>query len=326
MTPDIQEACRKLLGGDLLYLDTTILIRCIAEHYSTGNRKPLLDTLDGAKRLGYQLRTWKPYLGELVSHLRNRVQQEWANHYRHRSPEELAVLLRTARTLIRVFCERTKAEGGTLPEIVDEILGTTNEQDNAAEFLKEEFGIATEELPSLDGDDEELRCRAHEAWSKAKRRPEKIQEDRFKILVNNDVNSYVSIIRLRRTLKPDGPDYGHKIWYLSLDRMPWRIARMMSQNRESKYEVAMSFSYLMNCVATLAITGHANIPEELIPATTILEEAEAVPGEIRAVYEREVKAGDKPFLLVRKVRDLRTNSSQASRCRPSRWRPMSNWN
>ena len=31
VTPDVQQACRRLLGGDLLYLDTTILIRCIAE-------------------------------------------------------------------------------------------------------------------------------------------------------------------------------------------------------------------------------------------------------------------------------------------------------
>lgn len=303
-TPDVQEACRKLLGGDILYLDTTILIRCIAEHYSSGSRKPLLDTLEGAKQLGYQLRTWKPYIGELVAHLRNRVQQEWANHYRHRSPKELAVLLRTARTLVRVFCERAKAHGGTLPDIVNEILGKTNEQDNAIEFLREVFGIVTEELPRLDGDDEEVRSRAHEAWLTVKRRPESIQEDRFQILVDNDVNSYVSILRLRRTLRVDGPDYGHKIWYLSLDRVPWRIARILSPNRDATYEVAMSFSYLMNCVATLAIAGKANIPDELIPATTILEESELVPVAIRAIYEKEVKVSDKPFLQLRKVRDL----------------------
>jgi hypothetical protein len=86
--------------------------------------------------------------------------------------------------------------------------------------------------------------------------------------------------------------------------MSWRIARMMTKNLEPKYEVAMSFSYLMNSVATLAFTGRASIPEELIPATTILEEGELVPGEIRAVYEKELKPSDKPFLLARKVREL----------------------
>jgi hypothetical protein len=304
VTPDVQNACRKLLGGDILYLDTTILIRCIAEHYSTGSRKPLLDTLDGAKKLGYQLRTWEPYIEELMSHLRNRVQQEWENHYHYRSPEEIVRLLRTARTLVRVFCERAKVEGRILPDFVDEILGTTNEQENATEFLKEIFGIVTEALPRLDGEDEGVRKRVYYGWSKFKRRPDNIQEDRFQILVNNDVNSYVSILKLRRTLKPEGPNYGHKIWYLTLDRMPWRIAQMLSLKRNATYEVAMSFSYLMSCVATLAITGQANIPDELIPATTILEESEIVRGEIRAIYEKEFKIDDKPFMIQRRVREL----------------------
>jgi hypothetical protein len=304
VTPDVQEACRKLLGGDVLYLDTTILIRCIAEHYSVGSRKPLLDTLEGAKRLGYQLRTWEPYIGELVSHLRNRVQQEWSNHYSHLRPEELQVLLRTARTLVRVFCERAKLHGQSLPYFVNEILGKTNEKKNAAEFLNEVFGIVVESLPQLNSVDEETRIRAREAWLKYKRQPESIPDHRFQMLVDNDVNSYVSILKIRRESKPEGPDYGHKIWYLSLDRMPWRIAGILSPTRDSAYEVAMSFSYLMNYVATLAIIGNANIPDELIPATTLLEESEVVPGEIRAIYEREINLGDKPFLQIRKVRDL----------------------
>jgi len=318
-TPDVQEACRKLLGGDVLYLDTTILIRCIAEYYATGSRKPLLDTLEASRRLGYQLRTWKPYIGELVSHLRNRVEQEWSNRYRHRSPEEQTVLLRTARTLVRVFCERAKADGKMLPDIVDEILGATDEQENAVEFLKDVFNVDTDDLPNLDGDDEELRSRAHDAWMRSKRRQENIHEDHFRILVNNDVNSFVSIIRLRRELKPKGPFYGHKIWYLSLDRMPWRIARILSPQRESVYDVAMSFGYLMNCVATLAIAGKANIPEELIPATTILEESEVVPSAIRAIYEKEVNLGDKPFLRGRKMREM---THQAKSAKPFAFEPL----
>lgn len=303
-TPDVQDACRKLLAGDILYLDTTVLIRCIAEHYSTGTRKPLLDTLAGAKQVGYQLRTWRPYIGELVSHLRNRVELEWSNHYRPCRPEELSVRLRTARTLIRVFCDRAQADGRSLPEIVAEILGTSNEQENAVEFLGELFNITTQELPRLDGDDDEVRGRALEAWSRLKRRPENVPPDRFRILVENDVNSYVSILRVRRELRPQGPNYGHKVWYLSTDSMPWRIARTLAPKGDAAYEVAMSFGYLMNYAATLAVVGRANLPAELIPATTILEESERVPDEVRAIYEKEVNLSDKPFLQMRRLRDL----------------------
>src|SRR5208337_3014839 len=94
---------------------------------------------------------------------------------------------------------------------------------------------------------------------------------------------------------------------------------MMSQKRESKYEVAMTFSYPMNCVATLAMIGQANIPLALIPATTILAEAELVPSQVRAVYEKEVKPGDKPFLLVRKVRDL---THQLKSSKPKQAEPL----
>lgn len=106
---------------------------------------------------------------------------------------------------------------------------------------------------------------------------------------------------------------------MSRERMPWRIARMMSQKRESKYEVAMTFSYLMNCVGTLAMIGQANIPQEFISATTTLEEAELVPSEIRDVYEKEVKPGDKPFRLLRKVRDL---THQLTSSKPMQVEPL----
>jgi hypothetical protein len=61
----------------------------------------------------------------------------------------------------------------------------------------------------------------------------------------------------------------------------------LSPKADPTYAMAMSFSYLMNCVATLAIAGSANIPEALIAATTILGESELVPSEIRTIYERK---------------------------------------
>jgi hypothetical protein len=303
-TPDVQEACAKLLGNDVLYLDTTILIRCIAEYYSSGVRKPLMETLEGAKRVGYQIRTWAPYINELVSHLRNRVLREWSNHYQSREPGQLKTLLHAARTLVRVFCERAIEDGRQFPDYVSEIIGDADHHENAKEFLKAVFGITTEELPDFDESDHSDRCRVEEAWLQQKRRPENIQEDRFQILLKNDVDSYVSILKLRRGVKPDGPNYGHKFWYLSLDRTPWRVARVLSPEGDSIYDVAMSLSYLMNCVATLAITGKTNLPEELIPATTILEESNLVSQEIRSIYEQEVDFNEKPFLQARRLRAL----------------------
>ena len=70
------------------------------------------------------------------------------------------------------------------------------------------------------------------------------------------------------------------------------------------YEVAMSLDYLMNSVATLANIGTTVIPDDLLPATTILDETEMVSTELRAVYQAEWKMEDKKYLRERRLRDL----------------------
>ena len=106
-------------------------------------------------------------------------------------------MLRTAPTLLRVFHQRVEAEGGSLESIVEEITGKTNVLENAAEFLKEEFGIESKEFQLGDGLDEEEQT-IYGEWLNGKRRYKNMTEDRFDLLVRNDVNSYVSILNLRR--------------------------------------------------------------------------------------------------------------------------------
>ena len=155
VTPEVQQACRKLLSRDVLYLDTTILVWCIAESYSLSERRPLLEILAAARKLGFKLRTWIPYIGELVSHLEGPVLLEWHNHFQEVPKNQLEPRLRTAPTLLRVFHQWVETKGGSLEGIVEDIIGKTNVLENAAEFLKEEFGIQSQEFQLGDGLDEE---------------------------------------------------------------------------------------------------------------------------------------------------------------------------
>ena len=302
-TPEVQKACRKLLSHDVLYLDTTILVRCIAEFYSSPRQQPLVNTLAAARQLGFKLRTWLPYIEELVSHINGPVLLEWRNHFQGLSENQLEPMLRTAPTLLRVFHQRVEAEGGSLESIVEEITGKTNVLENAAEFLKEEFGIESKEFQLGDGLDEEEQT-IYGEWLNGKRRYKNMTEDRFDLLVRNDVNSYVSILNLRRQNKSEGPNYGPKIWYLTFDRMPARIARVLSPDRNAVYDITMNLSYLINCVATLANVGELTISNEILPATTILDEIEMVPSEIREIYRAESKPGDKKYQRERRLREL----------------------
>jgi hypothetical protein len=304
VTPDVQAACRKLLGGDILYLDTTVLIRCIAEYYSPADQRPLLHTLQGARKMGYRLRTWRPYIAELVSHLKGPIVLEWLNHYKSLPTDQMEDLLRTAPTLIAVFHRYVASSGGNLERIVEEIIGKTNEHENAIEFLMQLFNIETQDLPASDGDDEALRTRVWGVWLENKKKHHNMSDDRFELLVRNDVNAYVALVKLRRQNRPQGANYGYKTWYLTFDRMPWRIAKVLFPQRDALHEVAMSYSFLMNSVAALVNVGAVKLPDEILPATTVLDETEMVPSELRAAYQEVYVPNEKPFLRERKLRDL----------------------
>lgn len=304
ITPDVQKACQKILTGDVLYLDTTILIRCIGEYYSPSERRPLLKTLESARKLGYQLRTWQPYLSELVSHIKGPVLLEWVNHFRGESKDKIEEMLRTAPTLINVFYRWIEAHGGVVENIISEIIGKSNHVENASEFLMEEFGIKSFEYPPVDLKDQPEQQQILKTWFEEKIKHKTMQEEKFELLVRNDVNSYYSLLTLRRKTKSSGPNYGQKYWYLTLDRMPSRIAKILSPEKDALYEVTMSLSYLMNSVATLANIGVASIPNEVLPATAILDEAEMVSSELREVYQSEWKPSEKKYLRERRLREL----------------------
>ena len=305
VTPDVQAACKKLLSGDLLFLDTTILVRCVAESLLPADSRPILQALSCAKLAGYKLRTWTPYIDELVSHIRGPVMLEWANHYASESHDAIVKMLRTASTLINVFYLASIKEHTTFNKVAESIIGKTNYKENIAEYLLKEFDIKTDDLrPDSDsaiGNEE--RDRVLTAWRDGKYKHNNMPDERFEQLILNDVNCYLEIVRLRRSTSTSGPNHGQKIWYLTLDKMPWRIARVISPNRDAVYEVAMSLSYLVNCVATLANAGLATIPEDLIPATTILEESEMVPHDLRVIYMESWNPHEKQYIRERRLRD-----------------------
>src|SRR5262249_41305498 len=141
------------------------------------------------------------------------------------------------------------------------------------EFLHEELGVTTENLPGVDtGLEQDFWQKTCGLWLSGKSRHKNMTESRFELLVKNDVNAYVALVKLRNTLKPEGKNYGYKFWMLTLDRMPWRMPRLLGEVRNSVYHVAMSLDYLLNYVATLANASAVPLPEELLPATAILDE------------------------------------------------------
>ncbi len=305
-TPDVQKACKMLFGNDVIYLDTTVLIRCIAEKYSTEGKCPLLTTLRNARELGIKLRTFHQYPEELVAHLQGPILLEWANHAETVPSEQMDSYLVAAPTLIGVFHRHAIEDGTSVESIVADIIGINNGVENTIQYLEEEFGIETEIVPPRVSDEEKVEWeKIFGFWYGGKRKWPNMKIERFELLVRNDVNAFYAIIQHRRKIKFDGKNYGHKVWLLTLDRMSWKIPAMIGKAPEQLYNVAMGTHYLVNFVSTLAQMGTKPLPDGTMPAVLLIGDALAIPQELRDMVTKElVDHKQKRYLIDRKIRDL----------------------
>ena len=305
-TPDVQKACKKLLSRDIVYLGTTILIHCVAEKYTEGASRQLISTLETAKQLNIKIKTFKPFIEELVAHLKGPVLLEWINHFQDIKLESHDVRLSIAPKLIAVFEHYSKTNDKTVEDIVYDIIGMSNHVENAIEFLREEFGIITEEIPDRPSVDEQSEWeKIFGLWLNAKKRWQKMSEDRFELLVRHDVNAYTAIRQLRSAIPVEGDNYGHKIWLLTLDRMYWKIPGLLNKDDDFSYQVAMSMDYLISFVATLANMDSMAGNQFALPATLIVDDTDFIPAELRDLVVDELgRSKDKKYIKRRRVREL----------------------
>ncbi len=305
-TPDIQKACKKLFGRDVIYVDTTAIIHCTAELYDQDSPKFLMKTLETARNLGIRIKTFRPFMEEFVAHLRGPVLLEWQNHLRDASAQQQEARLEVSPRLIEVFVRSGSMGGPTIEQIVSEILGDSNQNQNATDFIQHEFGIAVEDIPK--GFDKEEHAEwelVFGHWLEQKRRYGVMDEQRFELLVRNDVNAYTAVKRLRRSIKVEGTDYGFKIWLLTMDRMYWRIVRSIGKENDFVYHVAMSMDYLANFIATLASLSQTVADPVHLPSTLVSQVGAYIPSQLRDEVAGEFAAiGRKRYVTQRRIREL----------------------
>ena len=302
-TPDVQAVCKKLLQGDTIFLDTSVLVRCIAERHLPANRRPLLTTLAHARTLNFKLQTFQCYIDELISHIKGPVLLEWRNHYKQHIKGSIAAEAPEATTLIRVF---DSSPDKSVEDCVMEVTGNYNESVNTQEFLQHEFGVTCAELFRPQNDEEQgISDLVESAWFQLRVRRHTMSREIYELLVRNDVKAFCSIVFMRSKLKAQGANYGDKIWLLTADRVPWRIPRKIDETRNPQFGVAMSLSYLVNCVSTLAIASSNDISDEVLPAAMVLEQGDMIPMELRDTIRklRQETSGPR-YQIDRRIRDL----------------------
>ena len=301
--PDVQKACKKLFGRDLIYVDTTVLVHCLAELYEPGSPKLLTSTLVTACKLGVKIRTFRPFVEEVVSHLKGPVLREWLNHYQGKSTAEI-VGGRAVPRLIEVFELAKKTTGKSVEELVRDVIGKTNQIANAIEFIQEEFKIEVDEISKAENEEEHSEWETiFGEWLGAKKRYSDMDEAKFETLVRNDVNAFSSVKRLRKNIKVEGDDYGFKVWLLTLDRMYWKIPRLIRKSDDYRYHVAMSMDYLANFVATLSTMSTPDSDISL-PASLISQVGGFIPTRLKDKVSAELEKETNKYLKRRKIREL----------------------
>ena len=303
VTPDLYEACRNVLGNDIIYLDTSALIRCVAEYFSPDGQRPLTVALKNAQSANTRCRVLRTHIDELIAHIRGPVLLEWENHIASLESAALDAALWTAPTLIKVIYAESLRRGRAFRALVEEVIGSSNEWENAKEFLYEELGVEVEEAEQPE--DNAWWQRVFGLWLANKRRSPKLSNDRFELLVRNDVNAFTTVVQLRKRLKNSGDNYGQKVWLLTFDTMYWRISGLMNEAGNHLLQVGMSMDYLINYVRTAAQAGMIDFPEGVLPAIVLLDEAEPTGTDCRdLVAERWLQPGERRYMRERRLRDL----------------------
>jgi hypothetical protein len=193
--------------------------------------------------------------------------------------------------------------GRSFRHLVEEILGQGNEWENVREFLEEELGVTVEEMPQIHNHEEWEDIFGK--WLDEKRRNPNLSDERFELLVRNDVNAYCAILQQRRALQSSAKTYGQRIWLLTFDGMPWRIAYSLGHGNDHVYQIAMSMNYVMNYAATASQAGIIDLPDDILPAAAILDETESGLSELReVVIEKWNEPGEKAYMRQRRLRNL----------------------
>jgi hypothetical protein len=305
ISPDVQECCKNLLGNDHFYLDTTVLIKCAAEYFMPPEMQHFLKALRNAKAIGIKIKTFQTCIQEVVSHIQGPIYLEWINNFKGKPHEEIEESLHLQPTLFKVFYFVEKNGGSKFEKSINSIIGQDNYIENVVEFFEKELNIVCEPhkiFKSAEANKEWQEIFG--IWLEIKRKKLTMSQSKFELLVKNDVNSFMSIVELRKENKIDGSNYGEKIWFLTTDQVTWRIPKIMKKEQDHLYQVSMSLDYLLNYVSTITKNIKPLSYESVSPFGCIFDATATLPSEMRdfVINSRKNSQGPK-YLTERRIRD-----------------------
>jgi len=297
-TPDVQSAIVKLYSIGEIWLDTSILLPLISETLvEDPARRRFTNMLRAAGECGLTLLVTRGVLEELETNTWNSIQyaRKWEK-WRSREPFLARIVLMAGRDL------------SELPAWIAEFRGTVRPEEDLAQHLLEEHGIAVGSLQvAADAARTELRAVVEETWHEAheKRREGAIDPGTRARLVAHDVENYLGVVG-RRTNERSGP-YGYKTWWLTLDRVAYGVSARLREEfgRDAPDSPVMSPDFMVTYLAVGPLRARLKRETEShLPLSVADLPGEGVPDLMQeAIRVRQELQGMPDRVLRREVRD-----------------------
>jgi len=133
-----------------------------------------------------------------------------------------------------------------------------------------------------------------------------LDEVTTRILIKNDLETYLGVVALRK--KEQVTELGYRHWLLTLDRNAWEIRDRLKEEFKDNTPPSplMSLSFLLNTMAFGGLRAQAGkVVEPTIPLILDIEMSESVPHDLLKLADdvRRENKGLPEYVIRRKVRD-----------------------
>lgn len=222
MTPDVQRVVKKLFSAGEVWLDTSIILPLLAEQAADECWGGLGRLIAAARRSGMRFHVTNGVVEEVTTHIQNSASE--ARMHAHRDGK-LPFLLSAF-----LACGRSITE---FPLWAEEICGTFRPEDDARDYLLEEFGIGVQDLDAEISSriPESVRLAVLERWQTV-HEERRTTSDRVaepvmvRKLADHDTENYLGVVALRKSERPGALGYGG--WFLTLDHEAFRMLNSLS--------------------------------------------------------------------------------------------------
>ena len=301
-TPDVRSATKKLFSHGTIWVDTTVLLPLLAERIEGDEATwRFTQAFAACTKGGVEWRVTSGVVQEINAHMNNALScsQYQAGNWRGRVPYLYHKFMRTGRG------------PSEFRRWIALFRGSERQEDDIAQFLHGVLGIQRQDLQeaALEVDDE-LRWAAERLWTAAhearRRNTQPLDEVTTRILIKNDLETYLGVVALRK--KEQVTELGYRHWLLTLDRNAWEIRDRLKEEFKDNTPPSplMSLSFLLNTMAFGGLRAQAGkVVEPTIPLILDIEMSESVPHDLLKLADdvRRENKGLPEYVIRRKVRD-----------------------